>query len=278
MASTLRELFERKRTGKFKPTTPSKRAEVRYREGLFMLIKGLKQNLQNNIKAFMTRNPNASEAQIFEYITQLVERTRRVDILKFATATAGIMATLVNRQNKKQIIDSLQNNSGVNIESLLNDTPVKDKLDEYIAQNVSLINSIKNDYLTDVEKQVRDNFLQNGRVEKLADVLQERYGVAKSRARLIARDQTNKLNAELSQERSQSLGLKFYIWQTSHDERVRKTHANMDGLMCRYDDDSVYSNDNGKTWKKRKSDMPKVKPGIEIQCRCNAVSVFKDDE
>ncbi|MBR8461486.1 minor capsid protein [Campylobacter sp. faydin G-105] len=277
--SPLKELFKLKRTNKFKPSIPSKRAEVKYRDSLLTLLKGLKKHLQEKIKDYINANAYATQAQIFNYITQTLEQARNVEILRHATLIATAMVGLVNRLNKKQLTLNLKNSSGVDVEALLNDKVVKNRLDEYIAKNVSLITSIKNDYLSDVEKQIRNAYLNGDRVERLTATINERYKVSKSRARLIARDQTNKLNAELSQERSISLGLKYYEWQTSKDERVRKAHANMDGKLCRYDDDSVYSDDNGKTWKKRTSDMPKAKPGIEIQCRCNAIAIIGlDDE
>ena len=156
----------------------------------------------------------------------------------------------------------------------MGDEVVKSKLDEYVAKNVSLITSVKNDYLNDVEKAIRESYLQNGRAENLATIIHERTNVSKSRARLIARDQTAKINAELDQARMQALGVKLYIWQTSKDERVRHTHANMQGVLCRFDDDTVYSKDGGKTWIKREADKPKCKPGVEIQCRCFAKAIL----
>lgn len=271
---TLHQLFENKHSEKFKPTTPSKRAEVRYRETLFLLIAKLKGTLQEKVRNFLRLNPNAKPPEIMNFIITQIERLRQVEILKFATLTATAMTTLVNKQNKKQIIESLQAGASVNVESLLNDEVVKDRLDEFISKNVSLITSVKNDLLTDIEDAVRNNYLESGRIERLSSIITERANVSKSRARLIARDQTLKLNADLQQDRTQSLGIKFYIWQTSRDERVRHTHHKMQGLMCRYDDDTVYSDDKGKTWKKRTADMPKTKPGREIQCRCFAVSVL----
>lgn len=84
-----------------------------------------------------------------------------------------------------------------------------------------------------------------------------RFDVARSRAKLIARDQVSKLNGNLTRLRQQGLGLDRYIWRTSRDERVREEHAEREG--------QVYS------W----GDPPEDgHPGEPIQCRCTAEAVF----
>ncbi|MGG7074339.1 minor capsid protein [Campylobacter sp. 9BO] len=287
----LRQIFKSKRSSKLKATTPSKRAEVSYRNQLLGLIKGLKNHLQDSIRRFLEANPTATDAEVFIHITQLIENARKAEILKLATLIATAAVKIANRQNKRQIMANLgikqtqnltpltPNQNKPNIESIIENSPkVKDKLDEYIAKNVSLITSVKNEYLSDVEKAIRANYLQSGHIKNLSTMIDERTNVSKSRARLIARDQIGKLNADLTQERHAELGIKFYIWDTSHDEAVRKTHANINGKLCRYDDDTVYSDDGGKTWKKRTAQMPKAKPGKEIQCRCSAIAYLGDFE
>lgn len=105
------------------------------------------------------------------------------------------------------------------------------------------------------------------------------------RAKLIARDQIGKLNSYIAQAEQASAGLSMYIWRTAGDERVRgrpggkwqyaiPSHWAMEGKLCRWDDSSVYSVDSGKTWIVRDADMPNVHPGIEIQCRCQAIPYF----
>ena len=112
------------------------------------------------------------------------------------------------------------------------------------------------------------------------------------RAKLIARDQTKKLNSNLNQARQQSVGITLYIWKTVRDERVvgrpgglypqgNKAHGNhyvMEGLYCRWDDSTVYSEDRGETWKKRQAEMPQTHPGQDIQCRCHAAPVVDIDQ
>lgn len=275
----LRKKFSKDRLKTLPPPPQNKQSEVRYRDDLLLLIQGLKRNLQEKIREFMIANPNATDAEILNYITHIIDRLRKAEILTFAGFVASRVANIINARNKEFIFNSLNTPSknNENLEPLLQNEAVKNKIDEYIAKNVSLISSIKSDFLSDVEKAIRDNYLQNGHIKNLASIIKEKTNVTKSRARLIARDQTAKLTADLSKERHESLGINIYIWKTNLDERARKTHIDMNGILCRYDDDSVFSVDNGKTWQKRRSDMPKGKPGDEIQCRCRAQAVIRID-
>jgi SPP1 gp7 family putative phage head morphogenesis protein len=100
--------------------------------------------------------------------------------------------------------------------------------------------------------------------------------ITKGRANFIARDQIGKLNGEITQRRMESVGLTMYIWETSGDERVRSTHAPMDGLLCRWDDATVYSDDGGKAWKARPTGAVLLHPGQDYQCRCTAIAYWEE--
>jgi len=83
---------------------------------------------------------------------------------------------------------------------------------------------------------------------------------SRSRARLIARDQTAKINGELSRLRHQAAGAQRYVWRTVSDERVRDDHAAVDGDEYFY---GATTNTN--------SGAP---PQVDIQCRCTDDPIF----
>jgi hypothetical protein len=85
----------------------------------------------------------------------------------------------------------------------------------------------------------------------------------------------------------ESVGLTMYIWETSGDERVRgnpsgkypnarPSHYLMDGLLCRWSDSAVYSQDGGKTWIDRPSGAVILHPGQDYQCRCTAIAYWQE--
>jgi SPP1 gp7 family putative phage head morphogenesis protein len=97
--------------------------------------------------------------------------------------------------------------------------------------------------------------------------------VTEERARVIARDQVGKLNGQLTELRQRQAGVTTYYWRTSRDERVREAHDVLEGMLCRWDDPTVYSDDGGATWKPRSAiGAFEGQPGGEFQCRCSAES------
>lgn len=101
--------------------------------------------------------------------------------------------------------------------------------------------------------------------------IQGRFKVSRARARLIARDQTGKLNAALTEARQKRIGVEEYIWQSVEDERVRENHRVLDGKICRWDDPTVYRNPGETEWRSRSSIGAFVgHPGEDYQCRCFA--------
>lgn len=133
------------------------------------------------------------------------------------------------------------------------------------AANVRLVRKASGTFLDQVEDVLAGGF--GDRVEDLADELEERVGVSASRASLIARDQTLKLNAAIAQTRMASAGVVSYTWSTSKDERVRPAHAELEGQRFRFDDPPE-TNDAGDT----------NNPGEDFQCRCVAIPVLDEDE
>lgn len=106
----------------------------------------------------------------------------------------------------------------------------RDVLQSIIIENVNLIKSIPQQYLTEVQGLVQ-RCVQNGRdLGYLREELQKRYEITKRRAATIARDQTNKATENLSRARMQSLGVTKGIWiHTSAGKTYRETHVKMDG-------------------------------------------------
>jgi SPP1 gp7 family putative phage head morphogenesis protein len=100
----------------------------------------------------------------------------------------------------------------------------------------------------------------NDLTTKIYDIMSERTDVTDSRARLIARDQTAKLNGELTQIRQQDLGVESYVWRTVGDERVRDTHEENDGQTFAWSDPPAETGH----------------PGEDYQCRCWAEPILPE--
>lgn len=158
---------------------------------------------------------------------------------------------------------------------------VKNVLDSWAREQVTLISKASQDMLDTVARRIRDG-VKAGRSarEVTAMINADLPGISYRRARIIARDQTAKLNSSLTQGRMADAGLETYIWDTAQDERVRgnpngryanaiPSHFMMQGKLCRWDDQTVWF-ENGE-WVKRPGDAPYFHPGMAIMCRCVAL-------
>lgn len=125
---------------------------------------------------------------------------------------------------------------------------------QWARQNVGLIRSMESSTFDDLARAVVDA-AQQGTTD-LQSVIEQRFQVAGSRARLIARDQVSKLNGQVTQHRQQSLGITRYEWSTSNDERVRASHRALDGKVFDWSAPPAEGH-----------------PGQPIQCRCVALPV-----
>lgn len=133
-------------------------------------------------------------------------------------------------------------------------------LNSWTKENVALITKMGDDYTSQVEGMVQRGVRSGQSVQNLTKDIQERTGVTKSRARLIARDQVSKLNGQLTELRQTNIGIKSYIWNTSGDERVRARHKANDG----------------KTFSWNKPPPFTGHPGWDYQCRCWAEPIFDE--
>ena len=155
-------------------------------------------------------------------------------------------------------------------------------VDEWARTQVTLITKASNDMRDAVARRVRKGVAEGQNNDEIkALIMRDLPGISTRRAAIIARDQTAKLNADLSKSRMEQAGIETYIWSTSMDERVRglpggkyansvPSHYLMEGLICRWDDPTKYRNASGE-WVPRPNGAPLLHPGQDILCRCVAL-------
>lgn len=160
-------------------------------------------------------------------------------------------------QLQKQIRSSLS------VEVPLRDAGIGQKLADWTTENIALIKSLPAETFDRIERIVLSGINDGRRWEDIADDLEERFDVARSRAALIARDQVGKFYGAVNRARQTELGVKQYTWRTSLDERVRPEHQEREGETF--------------SWAKPPKDGH---PGQPINCRCTAdpdLSAILDD-
>jgi len=144
-------------------------------------------------------------------------------------------------------------------------TPVmRDAMNATIAENVSLIKSIPQQYLTQVEGTIMRGFTAGRDLNAITDELSAHYGVSKRRAAIIARDQSNRLTATVTQARRVELGLFEAEWVHSGGGKVpRPSHVKAGKDKARFD-----------VRKGLLLDGEHILPGSIINCRCSSRTIL----
>lgn len=141
---------------------------------------------------------------------------------------------------------------------------VRDAINASIQENVALIKSIPQHYMTEVEGIVMRGYTRGRDLQYISDELRHRYGVTKRRAALIARDQSNKLNATITQARRVELGLFKAIWvHSGGGKEPRHSHVKAGRDKLEFDvREGAYI------------DGEYILPGELINCLCTSKTVL----
>lgn len=142
----------------------------------------------------------------------------------------------------------------------------RQQIQSWVEENVGLIKSLPQETLTEMQNIVSQGFKTGKSVTSIVGDIRNTYGIKKSSARLLARDQLGKLNSQLTRQQQTDAGVSEYVWSTSKDSRVRDSHRSLDGKTFKWSDPPVVTPP-GKP-------VRRCHPGEDYQCRCVALPVF----
>lgn len=163
---------------------------------------------------------------------------------------------------KKQVRKTL----GVDIyEDYYNGDFFASELENWVNDNVGLINTIPENMLGRMQKIILDGYNNGRSTTEITEQIQESYQISKRHARLIARDQMGKLNARINRKLHEDAGVHKYEWSDSGDQRVRESHRRLNGQIFEYSNPP--ETDDGRH----------CNPGEDYQCRCVDLAVFDFD-
>lgn len=132
-----------------------------------------------------------------------------------------------------------------------------------VGENVGLIRSIPNEYLSDVSKYVWEATSGGFDLATLTDNLDHAYHIGRNRCKLIARDQAAKAHAVIERARRQELGITKAIWiHSGASKKPRPSHVRA----------------NGKEYELEKGmliDGKYIHPSEEINCGCISRAIIE---
>ena len=250
---------------KSKPIELPKAIGISYNAELQRMVRRIKKDIDQSIKPQVkdleVEYTADSWADVIEVsLAALRQRWSSAVFNRFAERMASKFVQAVNLQNQQQFQNQYKS-FGINIYA--GNQSVSDYLDATVKDNVRLIKSIPDQYLTQVESIVLGNMRAGMRPSAINKQLQDQFGVTERRARVISRDQVSKASNGLAKKRMESSGFKYFQWIDSKDSRVRSRHKHIANKVTKYGK-GIYSfsdlplNDKG---------IP-IAPSDDIQCRC----------
>lgn len=197
----------------------------------------------------------------------------RLDIAKLTKAIERRLGAIASRANLVGMIDKIasravaysrdewraQLKSALGID-LTADPDLAPLVDRFRRRQTTLITSLAKDKVERVATVLRDAG-SDTRVEQVQARIVEQTGATESRAALIARTETVTFNSQLTQARHESAGITEFEVSTSRDERVRPSHAALEGRRFSYADPPIVD---GEAWI----------PGQTFNCRCTCIPVL----
>ncbi|MCW6079039.1 phage minor head protein [Clostridium sporogenes] len=205
---------------------PKRRIEVMYKRRLKQLVK----KLQRRLKELKTTE---------EFIKELRKVANSPEFKRYADREAMKMVTQLFTDAGHTWREAAKKNSkGKEIYEALKKElkgPIGGAINEQIQRNAYLIKSMPLNVSKDITEHVAKEVFKGRRAESIVEDLQKKVPyMLESKAKLIARTEVSKTSTALTKARCENIGLNWYIWRTSEDQRVRKSHDHMEGVLINW--------------------------------------------
>ncbi len=175
---------------------------------------------------FLNRLADLSGNEQYQVAADIISRRMAVGVAKVNADTWREAAKRVMQGRK--IFQALKNELH---------GPVGFAVRRTVQENATLITTLPLRLAEQATEHVHKLNVKGARAEVISRVLKEQFPkIAKSRLELIARTEVGKSNTAITEARAKNVGVRWYQWTTSVDQRVRPSHALMNGVLCSWID------------------------------------------
>lgn len=155
-----------------------------------------------------------------EAIRQAAENFQGQIFQRQAERLSQRVVSRAESDSTEAFVEQINRAIGIDMTALMVNENLVDYVDASIESNVALIKSLSSDYFEDIQMQVYDGILRGDSLTTIVRNLQHVTGATYNRAHLIARDQTAKIQSDITSARQQNAGIDRFRWSTSQDVRV----------------------------------------------------------
>lgn len=194
----------------------------------------------------------------FDYIKAYLDNINIDQMIKDFTVKTAYESTIndLDKQFKQTV------KTGFNPPILTQE--MKSKISQEYSENLKLyIKGWTEENILKLRQEVDKNSSEGYRSSNLEKILQENYGISKTKAKFLARQETSLFVSTFRENRYKDAGITQYRWRTAGDSRVRDRHAELDGKIFSFDDPPITDNKGNRN-----------NPGMDFGCRCIALPVI----
>lgn len=180
---------------------------------------------------------------------------------------------------EKQFVQTVSGADWITVPADL--TPaITQELQRQLTENLDLsVREFSLEKIPELRRLAAENAFAGGRADRLAELIEARFGVAKRKAAFLAEQETSLLVSKYRELRYTEIGVQRYRWSTSHDERVRPDHKLLDGAEFSFDDPPCTNRSQTVATATRKAQPARYcNPGEDFRCRCVPFALLESIE
>lgn len=114
--------------------------------------------------------------------------------------------------------------------------------------------------IPEMRQRVQEAVLAGYRADYVQKMLEKEFGIAKRKAKFLARNETAIMLAEYRKTEYQKMGINHFIWSTTMDGRERELHEKLDGTTWSFNNPPVIDEKGTRGL-----------PGETYNCRCHII-------
>lgn len=263
----LKKIRKRVRIGKI---AYPKKIEADYYRELKQISEAMKRVVLERLLPMLQAKESEYTADgVIDDLMLIFEAIRNSGSIKNAIQVASEMVRKVDDLNRERVVQQLNQRLGVDIPKMFGREGIEPIVKANIAKNATLIKSIPEEFVKNIESIIYSGVSTGATYKSIegqikgVEGITSVFGKLDNRIKLIARNEVSSINGQINKTRMQNIGITKFEWVTAGDERVRDSHARLDGQV--FDWNNPPTNERGE----------KIIPGSDFNCRCVSVAIIE---